>query len=369
MNGELLSSWARRLAAANGITLPEICACVGDLLGDPDHAAVFDYAAPRAWRVAMAALTRIPERWVWALDLQQQFPAISREWFLDDPAQPEAIAAAFCPECFAEQIAGRRALHLRAEWTLALVTRCFRHQLPLYRYCRWCGRDQPAHFLGDAAVQCLSCEHSLTMRRWAPMADSAERGIADFERAVVEVLSGAVPNPAWAGVLTARSFRALLQDLVWMLTTSELVPPSDDWALVDHLVSGRFVPKRPYGEEFAVPFQARSCSQREAVVCAIIQVLLGPRAERYVGIRGSFRKHPPDCLPFVEILRYVRRGQDQLWTRIRQWPGFLQDRAGEALRRLESERNASGRRPSLIGQVEAGAFRRPRVQIPTRGRN
>ena len=218
----MLSSWARRLAAANGLTLPEVCACIGDLLGNPDQAAVFDYAAPKTWRLAMASMTRIPERWVWALDLQQQFPAIGREWFLHDPAHPEQIATAFCPECFAEQIAGRRILHLHAEWTLALVTRCFRHQLPLYRYCPWCGWDQPVHFQGDAAVQCLYCEHPLTMRRWAPTADSAEPWIAAFERAVVEMLSGAAPDPAWAGELTARSFRALLMDLIWILTTSEL---------------------------------------------------------------------------------------------------------------------------------------------------
>ena len=64
----------------------------------------------------MAAMARIPERWVWVLDLQQQFPAIGREWFLHDPARPERIVFGFCPECFYEQIARRRFLHLKAEW-------------------------------------------------------------------------------------------------------------------------------------------------------------------------------------------------------------------------------------------------------------
>jgi hypothetical protein len=77
---------------------------------------IFDYGAPKAWRLTIARMTRIPERWVWVLDLQQHFPAIDREWFLHDPAHPEQIAAAFCPECFHDQIATRRPLHLKAEW-------------------------------------------------------------------------------------------------------------------------------------------------------------------------------------------------------------------------------------------------------------
>jgi hypothetical protein len=125
INGELLSSWTRRLAGANGITFPEICACVGDLLGSREQAAVFDYGAPKRWRLTMASMARIPERWVWVLDLQQQFPAIGREWFLHNPARPERILSGFCPECFHEQVAARQILHLKAEWAVALVTRCF----------------------------------------------------------------------------------------------------------------------------------------------------------------------------------------------------------------------------------------------------
>jgi hypothetical protein len=134
INGELLSSWARRLAAANGITFPEICACVEDLLGSREKAAVFDYGAPKQWRLTIAAMARIPERWVWVLDLQQQFPAVGRDWFLHNHTRPERILSGFCPECFHEQVSARQILHLKAEWAVALVTRCFRHQLPLYRY-------------------------------------------------------------------------------------------------------------------------------------------------------------------------------------------------------------------------------------------
>jgi hypothetical protein len=344
INGELLSSWARRLAVANRITFPAICACVGDLLGSREKAAVFDYGAPKQWRLTMAAMARIPERWVWVLDLQQQFPAIGRDWFLHNPIRPERILSSFCPECFREQVTARQILHLKAEWAVALVTRCFRHQLPLYRYCPWCGQDQPVHFEGNAGVQCLYCRSDLTIRRWTHSPPPPEPWITAFERVAVEALAGNAPDPGWGGDLTAGCFRGLLADLLWMLTTNELSNPSYDCALVDRIVSDRFLPKHPYGQDFETPFYARSWTEREAVVCAMVQVLLGPEAERYVGRCARWRKDARQFRPFVEILRSVQRNEDRLWDRIRQWPGAIQDRAGEALRFLEAERNASARR-------------------------
>ena len=90
------------------------------------------------------------------------------------------------------------------------------------------------------------------------------------------------------------------------LATNELLHPSYDCAIVDRMVSDRFLPKEPYRQDFVTPFY------------------------------GNAR-------PFLEILRSVERNPDRLWACIWQWPGFLQDRAGEALRFLESERNASTR--------------------------
>ena len=348
VNGELLSSWARRLAAANGITLPELCACVGDLLGNQEQGAVFDYGAPERWRLTMASMARVPERWVWVLDLQQQFPAIGREWFLHDPTRPERILSGFCPECFHEQVAARQRLQLKAEWAVALVTRCFRHQLPLYRYCPWCGRDQPVHFQGNATVHCLYCATDLTIRRQLRTPYPPEPWIAALERAAIVALSGKPPDPVWGADWTASRFRSFLADLVWMLTTKELIDPSYDCVLADRIVSDRFLPKDPYGQDVDAPFCARSWSQREAVVSGILQVLLGPEADRYVGCRGNWRKDARPFRPFVEILRSVQRNEDRLWDRIRQWPGAIQDRAGEALRFLESERTrAAARRKRL----------------------
>lgn len=335
INGELLSSWARRLAAANGLSLPEICACIGDQLGGKDQAAVFNYGAPKLWRFAMAKIARVPERWVWVLDLQQHFPAVGREWFLHDPAGPEQIVSGFCPECFREQIAGGRLLHLKAEWSSVLVTRCFEHQLPLYYFCPWCGQNDPVHFLENRAVECLYCEHDLCIRRWTRTPPCCEPLIVSFERAVIQAWSGTRPDPRWGGEYGARDFRTLLNDLVWILTTMDLVDPRYGAALVDYVACGRFVLRYRYGEDFELPFYARSRPQREAVVCALIQVLCGSDTDGALGVCRS-RHNPAAFRPFVEILRYVRRNPDRLWSRIRRWPGCIQDRAGEALRFLES---------------------------------
>jgi hypothetical protein len=109
-------------------------------------------------------------------------------------------------------------------------------------------------------------------------------------------------------------------------------------------VSDRFLPKHPYGQDFETPFYAGSWTQREAVVCAMVQVLLGPEADRHVGRHGCWRKDALEFRPFVEILGSVQRNEDRLWDRIRRWPWAIQDRAGGALRFLAAERNASARR-------------------------
>ena len=154
INGELLSSWLRRVAAANDLTLPEIEACIGNRPGEEEGAAVPDFRPPKQWRLAVCALTRVPERWVWVLGLDQHFPAAGADWFVQEHRPPCGLGASFCPECFQEQIVTKKPLHLKAEWVLATTTRCFRHHLPLYQCCPWCGADDPVHFRGSDAIEC-----------------------------------------------------------------------------------------------------------------------------------------------------------------------------------------------------------------------
>jgi hypothetical protein len=168
--------------------------------------------------------------------------------------------------------------------------------------------------------------------------------IASFARAIVAALAGKAPDPAWSGELTARCFRDLLRDLIWILTTGELIHPSSNCAVVDRVVASRFLPKDPYGQDFETPFHARSWAEREAVVCAVLQVLLGPRVLHSLNVGGYTSRSTAHCHPFVEILMAVPHHRERLWAHIRQWPEPIQHRAGEALRFLQSRRKPTSRR-------------------------
>src|SRR5579884_2738272 len=163
VNGEVLSSWAMRLASANSISITELNSWIRARLGKENLGQIFNYRGSKEWRDGMAALARVPESWVWVLDLQQHFPASNREWFLHSPYTPDTIRCHFCPECLAEQVENRLPPHLKVEWALATTTRCFKHQLPLYRVCPWCGRS-PTIVLSKGQARCGDCDRNLGVR-------------------------------------------------------------------------------------------------------------------------------------------------------------------------------------------------------------
>jgi hypothetical protein len=338
INGELLSSWLRRVAAANDVTLPEIEACIGNLLGHEEGTGVPDFRPPKDWRLAVSALTRVPERWVWVLGLDQHFPAADSDSFVRESTKPYGIGASFCPECFDEQITTKKPLHMNAEWSLATTTRCFRHHLPLYLCCPWCGRDAPVHFRGSNAVECLDCEHDLSIRRWEWRMPIVEPVIAGFEQAIAEAFAGKAPHPGWAGEISAVSFRQLISDVIWILTTEDLGDAYFGLALVDRIVPGRFALREPYGWDFETPLFRRCPAEREAVIAAMVLVMRGAEADRALGVGGTEAEKTAEFRPFVEIVRAVRGKEETFWKRVRRWPGDLQDRAGGALRYLQSER-------------------------------
>src|SRR6266498_2656975 len=99
----------------------------------------------------------------------------------------------------------------------AYSCRAPRHHLPLYPYCPWCGHDAPVHFRGSSAVECLDCEHDLTIRHWQSRMPVVEPVLAGLEQAIAEAFAGKAPDPGWAGEISAASFRRLVSDLIWML--------------------------------------------------------------------------------------------------------------------------------------------------------
>jgi hypothetical protein len=210
----LLSSWLRRVAAANDLTLPEVQACIGNRLGGEEGSAVPDFRPPGQWRLAVAALARVPETQVRVLGLEQHFPAADSDSFLHGHANLSGLRASFCPGCFEEQIATKKPLHMKAEWALATTTRCFRHYLPLYVCCPWCGRDDPVHFRGSDAVECLDCGHDLSIRRWEWRMPVPEPVIAGFGQSIAEAFAGKAPHPGRTGGTGAASFRQIVTEVL-----------------------------------------------------------------------------------------------------------------------------------------------------------
>lgn len=43
--------------------------------------------------------------------------------------------------------------------------------------------------------------------------------ISGFEQVIAEAFAGKAPHPGWAGEISAASFRRLIADLIWTLTT------------------------------------------------------------------------------------------------------------------------------------------------------
>ena len=190
---------------------------------------------------------------------------------------PSKSPSGFCPECFREQMAARRILHLKAEWTWPWSPVVSGTNCRCTATVRGAAGTSP--FISRAmplSNVCIASIH-LTIRRWAPTPDSAEPGIAAFERAWSRCCAAQAPDPAWAGELTARSFRASSDGSGLDVDDERTDRPLPMIALLSIALFRPFLPKQPYGEDFAAPFHARSWTQREAVVCAIVQVLLGAK--------------------------------------------------------------------------------------------
>jgi hypothetical protein len=194
------------------------------------------------------------------------------------------------------------------------------------------------HFRGSDAVECLDCEHDLTIRRWEWRMPILEPVIAGFELAIAEAFAGKAPHPGWAGEISAASFRRLVTDLIWTLITEDLADPHLGLALVDRVVPGRFALKEPYGWRIETPFHRRSAAAREAVLAAMLLTLRGAEMDDALGVSGKELAKTAEFRPFVEALRFVGENKDEFWKHVQTWPGDIQDRAGGALRYLQSQR-------------------------------
>ena len=220
IDGELLSSWGRRIAAANALRFEEFQEAFPARFSDVGRSTRYvDCGTSVEFRAALAQLVRVPERWIWSLDLKAQYPYVAREWLELKPDSAPAMGAKFCPECFCSQIASHTPLHLAAEWAMSFITRCRKHGTLLESRCR----PEAIEFLGleDQPYYSLRATSS---DQASPCCSDGVRTLIHLQQTILRSLRSEVPDPFWIGHVSGRRFLRLIRDLIWMLTTNELLP-------------------------------------------------------------------------------------------------------------------------------------------------
>ena len=312
--GESLTSWFLRLAGANDLTREELRAVVGEMGGARAPDLVFDYDQPSAERMILAKLARVSENSIRALDLKTCFPCLDPSGLLlEDPTVSMKVRSVYCPQCFGEQRRNRVPPFLKAEWGLAVVTRCMEHETPLEQSCPECGINEPVAFHLPTTVRCRNCWHDLaqTPRRDVPRRES---GLVALQRLMVGSLAGQPPAGAWMAGLSAGQFRRLVADLIWLFTTGDFRPYRD--TLVNVVAPERYRCRERYNRSIDPVFSGRPWREREAVFAAIATLML-PGAmldEQPIQPRRAPRS------PLDELRRSVLCNRRQFLAHLQRWP-------------------------------------------------
>ena len=124
---------------------------------------------------------------------------------------------AFCPKCLAEQ----HVTHIPWEWSLACLTICKVHRVPLLDACPDCGAVDPLTFTAMDQLPsrvCCSCAGDLTKYHNDPILAPEQQGLQTVEDAYRASLLGIAPILICCAGLPATPFRMFVDDLLQILT-------------------------------------------------------------------------------------------------------------------------------------------------------
>ncbi len=172
--GELISSWLSRVAAANDLSLRCLIAAlilrVPKIMGG---AAFLDYGLTFEMCVAVADFCRTSVSTIWALQRCEQM-LLPKDWQLrywrtDSGSSTLAWTSRarydFCPECIGEMVRDSGFAWIRSEWAWAPLTHCLSHGVPLWERCPVCFTEDPLLFAAPRsrarAGSCRTCNFSL----------------------------------------------------------------------------------------------------------------------------------------------------------------------------------------------------------------
>ena len=112
-------------------------------------------------------------------------------------------------------------IHTRWDWSVACITLCDIHQIPLLDECPACGETNPLNYSGvelQSNVICRSCNEDLACNRpKSELAGDTRHAVDAIYRAS---LVGVDPSPEILGKSTAPQFRAFIEDMHQVLRLS-----------------------------------------------------------------------------------------------------------------------------------------------------
>ena len=290
------------------------------------------------WITGLTRAFLIPQASLIEMDLRFQLPNASAQLFLPsvhnvpNGYKRSAIAIPSCSACFWDHEKKGTIPYWKAEWTLALMTRCPDHFVVLSEYCRHCSlgllsvvTDQKH---GRLVIRCSICFQAMITCPGDPEKTSpCVKLIASLGTTLITACRNVVPDPMWLGPVDATTFISVIEDLIWILTDgnpnggfsllSRGLPPSCcEMSLTRRTLWNR-------------PLNLLSVRHREVVATAVAVALLGNRITSEFGITPPQEiVSQPDSYPFSFMLPPIMYGgHGELAKRIKRWPAIIKERA------------------------------------------
>ena len=232
IEGELLSSWQRRVACRYGLSSDELAVMVG---AKPHEGRISGFAerdfAPDAGQVhAWAKAARLETEVLQALVLCRGLrPQGCYVW--GEGTETEAFRIPVCAACLDDDADAGRDHYIRSTWVSVETVSCTRHDQALIEMCPDCQSSMGWRFKAcgqDARVVCVQCTRVLHSRPSPALADSRfleamktlSAGAADEMMRVARLLwielpwSGGARAPPIARVLTDRPLPSFIEERV-----------------------------------------------------------------------------------------------------------------------------------------------------------
>lgn len=187
-----------------------------------------------------------------------------------------------CHACLWEHERKGTTPYWKAEWALALGTRCPEHLVLLSEYCPHCllgmwrvvahPRD------GSIVVRCAACFQSAAFRSATiapPGVSPRTQLVASMGQVLVAACRGVKPDPIWLGPVDPLTFLSVICDLLWILLDGNL---DSGFPLIQQCAPASELEMHAIGRAlWRRPLRLLPVRHRDIVAAALAVALLGSR--------------------------------------------------------------------------------------------